>query len=108
MSWQEEALCEGMSGTHHVNLRFFEEYETSVEVRKEIDNLCADCPVKRTCLKDSVSKRGTGVHWLYIDEGHYSRKINNHKPLEQRRTEEELVKEIRREIRAERIKNKVE
>ena len=103
MSWQQEALCEGMSNAHFVNPRFFEDYEEVVETRKEMDSLCADCPVKRTCLKDAISNRGTGLHWLYIDEGHYSRRVNNHKPLQQRRDEEELVKEIRRELRAERL-----
>ena len=98
--WKDDALCQGETDDIAFDPRFFEEYEEDYEVREEIDALCAECPVKMTCLVEGIRQQATGVHGgIYLDLGYYDRSYNKHKSLSQRRKEEELVKEIRRRIR---------
>lgn len=100
MHWKDEALCQGDTNDLAFDADFFENYEQSIEVRERIDELCSDCPVKRTCLKEAISTQSTGVHGgIYLELGYYDRTFNKHKPLHQRKAEEELVKDIRRGLR---------
>lgn len=105
MTWQKEALCEGDSDDLAYDPAFFENYENDLAVREKVDDLCSDCPVKKQCLATAISWSATGVPatgvfgGIYLELGYYDRMFNKHKPLQQRKQEEELVKEIRRGMR---------
>ena len=105
MTWKEEALCEGESDDLAYDPSFFEDYENDLTVRARIDNLCSDCPVKKQCLKEAIYASNTGIPstgvfgGIYLELGYYDRMHNKHKPIEQRKQEEALVKEIRRGMR---------
>lgn len=102
MSWQKDALCEGSgdNGLEFFNPMFFEGYEQDPEVAQEVDQLCNECPVKMTCLVEAIRLDSTGAHGgIYLSLGHFDKNNNTHKSQEQRKTEDLLVKNIRREIR---------
>lgn len=100
MDWKDEAYCQGESDDLAFDPRFFEDYENNLDTREEVDNLCAECPVKNQCLTEAIRQQATGVHGgIYLDLGYYDRTHNKHKSLIQRKTEEEEVREIRRRIR---------
>lgn len=107
MSWKEHAPCLVEDINDLSFLKFFEQYEDDETARVEVDTLCSGCPFKRDCLKDALEKSfdgngrpSTGVFGgMYLELGYYDRMRNKHKPVVQRRQEEALVKEIRKEIR---------
>jgi hypothetical protein len=73
--WKEQARCLNFD----TNL-FFEDYEEDVELRKDIDELCAECPVVRQCFAVGISNKGWGV-WggVYMENGKISREFNRHR-----------------------------
>ena len=74
-SWKEKALCLGEDTDD-----FFDTYEEDVESRSLIDNICAQCPVRKICFASGVSGKETGV-WggIYLEQGDISREFNRHK-----------------------------
>jgi len=73
--WKDNASCLGMDTN-----KMFEGYEESVESRKEIDAMCAECPVRKQCFAVGVSQKEWGV-WggVYLENGKISREFNSHK-----------------------------
>jgi hypothetical protein len=73
--WIDEAICKG----DEVN-QFFDDYEEDLELRKDIDSLCAMCPVARECFAFGISQKSWGVHGgVYLETGKVSREFNRHK-----------------------------
>jgi hypothetical protein len=74
-SWQEKAKCLNLD----TNL-FFDKYEEDRDIRKPIDKLCSECPVRRECLATAVSRQEWGV-WggVYFEKGKISKEFNDHK-----------------------------
>lgn len=102
MSWQKDALCEGSgeNGLEFFNPDFFENYEQDDEVAQRTDAMCHECPVRMTCLVESIRLDSTGAHGgIYLNLGHFDKEFNRHKSQEQRKQEDQMVKHIRREIR---------
>jgi len=73
--WKDEASCLGLE----TNL-YFEEYEDNVDLRNGIDNICMQCPVRKTCFANGISGKEWGV-WggVYLEGGEISREFNRHK-----------------------------
>lgn len=73
--WKDEAACRG----YDTNL-FFDKYEDDPSLRKAIDDICADCPVRRQCFAVGVSQKEWGV-WggIYLENGKISREFNRHR-----------------------------
>lgn len=73
--WKDNASCSGME----VN-DFFDNYEESLEVRKDIDSICQDCPVRRICFANGIAGKEYGV-WggVYLENGEISREFNKHR-----------------------------
>lgn len=73
--WKEKALCIG----YDTNL-FFDKYEEDEALRPAIEELCASCPVARTCFAVGISTKATGV-WggIYLDDGSISKEFNKHR-----------------------------
>jgi hypothetical protein len=73
--WKDEAKCRGWD----LNL-FFDTYEEDIEIRRDVDEFCASCPVRRECFATGVSQKAVGV-WggIYLDGGKISREFNRHK-----------------------------
>lgn len=87
-NWQSNADCLGKD----LGL-FFESYETSSEVAKDVDELCAGCPVQMKCLRMGVLTAGTGVHGgIYLALGKVSKARNSHKSPDQLEAATKLVK----------------
>lgn len=74
-NWKDQALCLGQD----IN-DFFDNYEEDIELRKEIDGLCHECPMRRVCFANGVSGKEWGV-WggVYLENGSISREFNRHK-----------------------------
>lgn len=77
--WKDNAACFGMD----TNI-FFEIYEDNVDKRPEIDSLCANCPVAKTCFANGVSGKEWGI-WggIYLENGEISREFSRHRTKEQ-------------------------
>jgi len=78
--WIDHASCLDMSVDY-----FFDYYEVDLDdeglpVRKETDEICFNCPVRKECLATGVGRREVGV-WggVYLINGKISREFNNHK-----------------------------
>lgn len=73
--WTEEAKCLD----HETNI-FFEIYEENPKVRKTIDAICSQCPVRRRCFAEGVSGKHWGV-WggVYLEDGKVSKEFNSHR-----------------------------
>lgn len=73
--WKQEAACLEFD----VNL-FFDKYEEDVSIRPQIDEFCRDCPVRKLCFAEAVSKKEWGV-WggVYFENGEISKEFNRHK-----------------------------
>lgn len=73
--WKDDASCLGLEQ----NL-FFDDYEDKPEIRHNVDALCRQCPVVKTCFAVGISGKEWGV-WggIYIENGDISREINKHK-----------------------------
>ncbi len=75
MSWKARAACKGMD----TNL-FYDDYENSEVIAKQVDQICLQCPVRDTCLMEAVHDGETGVFGsTYLVRGNYSRQHNKHK-----------------------------
>lgn len=74
-NWQDDALCQDFD-----NELFFDKYEEDVELRKQVDEMCADCPVVKQCFATAVSTKAWGV-WggVYFENGKISREFNKHR-----------------------------
>ena len=76
-SWKDDAICK----TFDTNL-FFDDYENdeSFELRRDVDELCASCPLVRHCFAVGISQKAYGV-WggVYLEKGKMSKEFNNHK-----------------------------
>jgi hypothetical protein len=76
--WQHLAACDG----YPVNL-FFEFYEKDPATAKQVDELCASCPVAKECYQLGVDTRSTGVFGgFYLQNGEPSKTRNMHKDQE--------------------------
>ncbi len=73
--WKNKAACLGMEMN-----TFFDDYEEDVELRKVVDSICAECPVRKQCLASAVTTKGWGV-WggVYFENGKISREFNKHR-----------------------------
>jgi hypothetical protein len=73
--WKDEALCL----EYDTNL-FFDKYEEDELLRPAIDQLCSECPIKRSCFAVGVTGKEWGV-WggVYLENGQISREFNNHR-----------------------------
>ena len=75
LDWQDKAACIDLPLE-----AFFEGYESSTEVAKLTDQICALCPVKNECLKFGVEQQSTGVHGgAYLNLGKFAKNRNKHK-----------------------------
>lgn len=74
-SWKNKARCNGFDTE-----LFFDKYEEDVDLRKDVDELCASCPVVRQCFAVGISQKGWGV-WggVYMENGKISREFNRHR-----------------------------
>ena len=73
--WFDFAVCKGMD----TNL-FFDQYETDVNIAKNIDQACISCPVKKNCLLAGQLNNEYGV-WggIYLSAGSPDTNKNIHK-----------------------------
>jgi hypothetical protein len=73
--WKDEAACLGLE----TNL-YFDKYEDVEGIRQNVDALCRQCPVRKTCFANGVSGKEWGV-WggVYLETGEISREFNKHK-----------------------------
>ena len=73
--WKNQGDCRGMDTE-----LFFDKYEEDPELRPEIDEICAGCPVMKQCFAVGISNKGWGV-WggIYIENGKISREFGNHR-----------------------------
>lgn len=73
--WKDDGSCLGLE----TNL-FFDTYEENEEIRPNVDLLCRQCPVARTCFANGVSGKEWGI-WggIYLESGEISREFNRHK-----------------------------
>lgn len=76
-SWKKDASCKSFDTE-----LFFDDYENdeTFELRKDVDELCSNCPVVRQCFAVGVSQKGWGV-WggVYLENGKISREFNKHR-----------------------------
>lgn len=75
---------------------YFDLYEDYPEAAAQVDNICAECPLKAKCFTYGVENDETGV-WggKYLVLGKYSRSRNSHKSRAQMAIEEKEVKDAR-------------
>ncbi len=73
--WKDEAVCFGLDTNS-----FFDEYEENIESRSEIETMCSECPVRKTCFANGVSGKEWGV-WggIYLEYGEISKEFNKHR-----------------------------
>lgn len=73
--WFDFAVCKGMD----TNL-FFDQYETDINIAKNIDQACMSCPVRKSCLQAGQSNSEYGV-WggVYLTSGSIDTNKNAHK-----------------------------
>jgi hypothetical protein len=77
--WKDSALCLNKDTNS-----FFEKYEEgSLDYKNNIDQLCLNCPVLKTCFAVGVSGKEYGI-WggIYLEDGEPSREFNSHKTKE--------------------------
>ena len=73
--WKNSARCQGLD----TNL-FFDKYEENESLRRGIEEICKECPVKRICFAIGVSNKEWGV-WggIYLEGGKVSREFGKHR-----------------------------
>lgn len=73
--WTDLAICRGMD----TNL-FFDKYEIDINIAKNIDEACLNCPVISYCYESGVDNSDHGV-WggVYLNSGSIDRSKNLHK-----------------------------
>lgn len=76
--WQQFANCQDQP----LEL-FYEAYESNERVAKNVDSMCASCPVRRQCLEEGVENSEWGV-WggVFLSNGKADDKRNTHKSPE--------------------------
>ena len=91
--WQEDGSCVGLDKEW-----FFERYEEDENVRPIVDELCMNCPVRRTCFSngfviDENGNKTWGV-WggVYFTDGVIDETLNSHKDWD--KTYEALTNEV--------------
>lgn len=76
-AWKDDAICK----TFDTNL-FYDDYENdeSFELRRDVDELCSECPLVRHCFAVGISQKAWGV-WggVYLENGKISREFNKHR-----------------------------
>lgn len=73
--WKDNARCQGLD----TNL-FFDKYEEDETLRRSVESLCFECPVKTICFAIGISNKEWGV-WggVYLENGNISREFNKHR-----------------------------
>ena len=73
--WKDEASCLGLETS-----LYFDRYEDEEGIRHNVDALCRQCPVRKTCFANGVSGKEWGI-WggVYLETGEISREFNKHK-----------------------------
>lgn len=76
--WKDDARCQGLD----TNL-FFDKYEENESLRLGVEQICKECPVRRTCFAVGISGKEWGV-WggVYIENGNISKEFAKHKTKE--------------------------
>jgi len=79
LKWYHLASCKNMN----INW-FYDTYETDEEHAKQVDQICASCPVAKTCYLEGVKGKERGV-WggVYLNLGRTDKDHNLHKTPEQ-------------------------
>jgi hypothetical protein len=79
LRWQDLAACKKLK----TNL-FFDDYESPNKViAKQIDSICATCPVTKECYEFGRDKKEIGVYGgFYLVNGQVDSKRNEHKTQE--------------------------
>lgn len=75
-TWQKVALCQNVDTE-----LFFDQYESSTEVAKQVDQMCFVCPVMKECLMQGMQENEHGV-WggIYFNgSGKPDKNRNKHK-----------------------------
>ena len=75
LEWQDLSVCKGMDTNN-----FYDDYESSAELAKVIDEACLSCPVMTQCLQQGMDGGETGV-WggIYLSLGKPDEARNAHK-----------------------------
>lgn len=78
LSWYDLAVCRGME----TNL-FYDKYEIDVNIAKNVDEACLNCPVIAMCYKFAKNNSEYGV-WggVYLNAGSIDKAKNLHKDPE--------------------------
>lgn len=73
--WKDDARCQGLD----TNL-FFDKYEENESIRKGVENICLECPVKKICFAVGISGKEWGV-WggVYLENGNISKEFGKHR-----------------------------
>lgn len=78
LEWKDLALCSQMD----TNL-FYDDYESSEQVARMVDDICLSCPVMKQCLQRGTDNGEWGV-WggIYLVSGRPDSSKNTHKTTE--------------------------
>jgi hypothetical protein len=88
--WHDLAACKGYPWKDRDP--FFEEYEKNNVVAKQIDDLCASCPVTKECFFFGNKTKSTGVFGgFYMQNGEVVGNKNAHKSQEIAKTLAERI-----------------
>ena len=75
IKWTDLSLCVGMP----TNM-FFDDYESSEQVARTIDEVCLSCPVMVQCLQRGIEEGAWGVRGgIYLTSGRPDAGKNAHK-----------------------------
>jgi hypothetical protein len=78
LKWYHLAACNNMP----INW-FYDDYETDVELAKQVDQICMHCPVIQQCHAEGVQNKEKGVRGgVYMDLGRPDKQHNAHKEPE--------------------------
>lgn len=75
LRWYHLSLCHGMKTNW-----FFDDYENDPIFAKNMDSICAACPVRKFCLEEGIEDNETGL-WggVYLVNGKMDAAKNAHK-----------------------------
>jgi len=90
VKWKKYATCKGMIPPDNVEFEpekhdfFFDAYEKSEEIRRQVDKMCIVCPVRTLCEEYGVSNKLEGVWGGYYltPQGDIDGNKNKHKTEE--------------------------
>lgn len=73
--WKDDARCQGLD----TNL-FFDKYEENESIRKAVESICVECPVRKICFAIGISNKEWGI-WggVYLENGAISKEFSKHK-----------------------------